>query len=96
MVAHVPDMYECEVKVPFVENGAKVMKWTVKPVSALGSGTQRGIRCKHCRGEVRVHKQQVSDGPEDHVEHTSRDDAEHCPGSPLFKGVFRPSQNPIS
>lgn len=90
-----PDMYECEVKVPFVENGTKVLRWKVKPVTALTSGVQRGIRCKHCHGEVRVHKQQIAEGPEDHVEHTSRDDAQHCPGSPLFRGSARRSQQPI-
>jgi hypothetical protein len=86
-------MYDCEVKVPWMQDGKKVLIWKVRSVELLQTGTHREVRCKHCQGGVRVHKQQVPNGPGDHVEHTSRDDAEHCPGSPLFKGVFRTSQS---
>src|SRR6266568_3796053 len=71
--AGMPDMYDCEVKLPWMHEGKKVMVWKVRSVEALETGTHRGARCKHCQGEVRVHKQQVPEGPGDHVEHTSRD-----------------------
>ena len=52
-------MYECEAKRPFVENGVKVRKWTMVSVSTLDSGALPDIRCRHCHGAVRVHKQRV-------------------------------------
>jgi len=69
-------MYECEVKKLFMEQGKEVWKWVLRPVSSLGSGEQPGIRCMHCNGAVRVHKQTAENGPADHVEHLSHEDSE--------------------
>jgi hypothetical protein len=90
-----PDMYECQVLIPFKKDGKTVLKWAVKPVSFLDSGAQRGIRCKHCFGEVRVHKQRVVDGPKDHVEHLKSQDAKYCRGGDTFCGEHRPSEWPV-
>jgi hypothetical protein len=89
-------MYECEVKRPFKRNGVKTMEWTEVSVSSLGSTpVQGGIRCRHCHGAVRVHKQRVPNGPADHVEHLMRQDSENCRGGVHFKGTHRRSENPV-
>ena len=88
-------MYECEMKKLFMENGVKVWKWVVRPVSSLGSGGQPGIRCMHCHGAVRVHKQAVEHGPSDHVEHLLHDDSERCLAGHHFQGVHQMSGNPV-
>lgn len=89
-----PDkMYDCEVKTPFMENGAKVQKWVTRPVKEASDA--KPIRCAHCKGRVRIHRQQVEHGPADHVEHLSRGDSEHCLGGHYFKGVHRESEAPV-
>lgn len=88
-------MYECEVRVPFMRDGKKVLEWTVKPVSSLGSGAQRGIRCMHCAGEVRVHKQKVPHGPADHVEHLRTVDSRNCRSGHHFEGTHKRSDQPV-
>jgi hypothetical protein len=44
---------------------------------------------------VRVHKQKVGRGPEDHVEHRSRQDSERCRGGIYFKGTHQMSLMPV-
>lgn len=80
-------MKECEQKRPFMRDGKKVLEWAKTPVSALESGADRSIRCLHCHGAVQVHKRKVPHGPEDHVEHRSRQDSERCRGGAYFKGT---------
>ena len=89
-------MYECEVKRLFKQDGKSELRWTVKPVSSLGGGPQRGIRCMHCHGEVRIHKQDVGHGPADHVEHMRRADAINCRGGKAFGGTHHMSNTPIA
>jgi hypothetical protein len=50
----------------------------------------------HCQGEVRVHRQQVEHGPQDHVEHRSRKDSEGCKGGHYFQGMHRLSSRPVT
>lgn len=88
-------MYECEVELPFSVEGEKVYRWVVRPCDTLASGKQRGVRCMHCHGEVRVHKQHVAHGPADHVEHVSHQDSEHCRGGVYFKEPHKMSDNPV-
>lgn len=80
------DMYECEVKTPFMVDGQKVRRWAKKSVTSLASGAQRDIRCMHCHGAVRVHKNRVPHGPADHVEHLSRKDSEGCQAGSYYDG----------
>jgi len=88
-------MTQCEQRKLFIENGKEVTRWSVVPVSKLYGAPPADIRCMHCHGAVRVHKRQVEHGPQDHVEHRSRQDSEHCKGGIYFKGVHRLSTAPV-
>ena len=88
-------MLKCERKARFKENDEKVWKWVEAKVADLPSGEQPDIRCIHCHGRVRVHKQHVDHGPQDHVEHMSRQDSENCRGGYHFKGEHKMSLNPV-
>ena len=85
-------MYDCDARVLFVANGAKVWRWE-SAVTAIGD--DRDVRCTHCHGAVRIHRQQVAHGPADHVEHLRRVDSEHCRGGHHFKGEHRRSEQPV-
>jgi len=85
-------MYQCEQKKLFKVSGVKEWRWVEREVSGLPSGRDKGIRCKHCHGEVRVHVKKAENGPADHVEHLRREDSEHCQGGFYFKGEHRRSQ----
>lgn len=89
------EMYECEVKAPFREGDGKAWKWVVRSCTLLDTGTNRGVRCMHCHGAVRVHKRQVDHGPADHVEHLRRTDSENCKGGSYFMGTHRMSDDPV-
>lgn len=89
-------MYECEVLKLFkLPGGTKERRWVVRPVSSLPSGTRGDVRCMHCHGEVRVHRNQVEHGPADHVEHRFRSDSEGCVGGIYFDGNPRVSLRPV-
>jgi len=88
-------MIRCEQKKLYIKDGNRVWKWVEVPVSELLSGGSLEIRCMHCHGEVRVHKQQVEHGPSDHVEHRSRQDAENCKGGSYFTGNHKMSLEPV-
>ena len=89
-------MLRCERKALFKIGNEKVWKWVEVEVSALPSGEQPDIRCVHCHGRVRVHKQNVERGPQDYVEHLSRQDSENCRGGHYFKGEHRMSLQPVT
>ncbi len=88
-------MLTCERKALFKAGDQKVWKWVETEVADLPSGKQPDIRCMHCHGRVQVHKQNVSHGPQDHVEHRSRQDSEACRGGHYFKGEHRMSSQPV-
>jgi len=88
-------MKTCEVKKQFSRDGTKEWKWVEASVSTLQSGRSQHIRCLHCHGVVRVHKQHVDHGPADHVEHRSRQDSENCLGGVYFKGIHRLSSHAV-
>lgn len=89
-------MTKCEQKRLFKLDGEKFWRWVEVDVSALQSGEQISIRCTHCHGRVRVHKQNVEHGPKDHVEHRSKQDSESCRGGHYFKGEHKMSLAPVS
>lgn len=89
-------MFECEVKKQFVVDGVREWRWETVPVSKIFDAGPNHVRCAHCQGAVRVHKQQVSHGPQDHVEHRSRADSEGCRGGSYFLGSHRLSANPVT
>lgn len=88
-------MYECETRVLFMDNGVKVPRWTVRRVATLTKNAS--IRCRHCHGEVQICRQTVAHGPEDHVRHTEREDSENCMGGHYFPpgGVHKLSSRPV-
>lgn len=89
-------MTQCEQKKQFVSGGKRVWKWVQVPVAKLYDAPRSHIRCMHCHGAVRVHKQQVAHGPQDHVEHLSRADSKNCKGGHYFDGSeHRMSLQPI-
>lgn len=90
------EMYECELKRLFKQAGISSWRWVVVPVTSVASTPRDGgIRCRHCYGRVRVHKQHVPHGPADHVEHLRRRDSENCRGGHHFRGVHRMSDEPV-
>ncbi len=88
-------MLKCERKARFKVKNEIVWKWVEVEVASLPRGKQPEIRCIHCHGRVRVHKQNVPHGPQDHVEHLSRQDSEYCRGGHYFKGEHRLSLQPV-
>lgn len=89
-------MYECEVNVLYQIEGKRERRWVSRKVCDIDDGAE--IRCKHCHGEVRIHRQRQKHGPSDHVEHRSGDDARHCRGGAAFHGTeadHRMSSNPV-
>lgn len=88
-------MYSCEEKRPFMQDGQKVLRWKVVEVTSLDSGQAPYIRCMHCHGRVRVHKQKVEHGPKDHVEHVISADSRRCRGGYHFKGTHQRSAEPV-
>ena len=89
-------MYDCDVKVLFKVDGVRELRWVTRLVAKLDGGASRAIRCAHCHGEVRVHKQRVPHGPTDHVEHLHRQDAVNCKGGHDFGGTHQMSTIPVA
>jgi len=48
---------KCERKAQFKVNDEKIWRWVEVDVADLPSGGQPEVRCIHCHGRVRVHKQ---------------------------------------
>lgn len=88
-------MTRCEQRRQFVVNGQTEWRWKEVAVSDAIGATAGSIRCGHCHGAVRIHRQQVEHGPQDHVEHLSRQDSEFCPGGIYFRGEHRLSTQPV-
>lgn len=89
-------MYECEEKKTFVQpDGSFQKRWVKIPVSKVIGIDKNKIRCCHCHGMVRVHIKKVEHGPEDHVEHLSKQDSEGCRGGMHFQGNHRLSLAPV-
>ncbi len=89
-------MIKCEKKVVKLVEGKSTEKWVEVFASELPSGEQPDIRCIHCHGKVRVHRQHVEHGPRDHVEHLSRQDSENCKGGHYFGGEHKMSLQPVT
>ena len=89
-------MIECDRRTLFKRNGERVWEWKSIRVSDLDSTVLSGsIRCAHCWGAVRLHKQKVEHGPQDHVEHRSRQDSEGCRAGHHFQGTHQTSSHPV-
>jgi|GEM_PF-2753600 len=88
-------MYDCEASRPHKVDGKTIYRWVPMPVKHVPEGTE--VRCGHCHGPVRVHRQQVPEGPQDHVEHKPGNDVKTCRGGGQFKEgqVHQMSMSPV-
>lgn len=89
-------MYECGTKRRFrTEDGQTEWRWVPRPVKDIAKGD--AIRCAHCDGEVRLHRKRVANGPPDHVQHVSPEDARHCRGGGTIAAddVHQMSSKPV-
>jgi hypothetical protein len=89
-------MNNCEQQKPYLQNGAEVKRWVVVEASTVEGVPANKLRCMHCFGAVRVYKQRVPHGPQDHVEHKSRQDSRGCLGGVYFEGEHRASMQPVT
>lgn len=88
-------MTNCEQKKRFMLKSNKEWLWVKIPVSLVGTSYE-AIRCMHCHGAVRIHRQSVDHGAEDHVEHLLRQDSENCQGGSIYvQGKHRLSLQPV-
>jgi hypothetical protein len=77
-------MFECATRRRFRKpDGSTEFEWVSRSVKAIDKGSD--IRCAHCEGEVRIHRQRLPDG------------ARHCKGSGNFgpEDVHRMSTKPV-
>lgn len=85
----------CERRTQYKRNGEYEWLWKEVPVAEAIGTDGKSIRCVHCHGAVRIHQKHVPHGPQDHVEHLSRQDSEACKGGHYFKGEHRRSTQPV-
>jgi len=88
-------MLRCEQKREYLIAGRRELRWKEVPVSHALDAAPGTIRCMHCQGAVRVHRQRAVDGPQDHVEHRLRQDSVGCRGGIHFDGNHRLSAQPV-
>ena len=58
--------------------------WVKVNAKDLPSGKNANLRCRYCKGMIRIHKKRSENGPRDHAEHLLREDSEKCPGGFYF------------
>lgn len=86
-------MYTCEVQRPFrTPEGSAELRWVERSATQLARGDS--LRCQHCHGPVRLHKQREPHGPADHVEHLSGPEVKNCQAGSGFK--VKSQQHPMS
>ncbi len=89
-------IYTCEAKIPFFDKltGRKIFKWIEKPVIYVSEHNL--IRCKECHGSVRRHRNQITHGPADHVEHLSGEaSVNNCKLGSRFSGTHAMAKNRV-
>lgn len=89
-------MTRCEQRKEYKVNDGYEWRWKEVPVSEALGAQAADVRCMYCHGAVRIHKQQVNHGPQDHVEHRSRRDSEFCQGGHYFRGEHRMSTQAVT
>jgi hypothetical protein len=92
------EMTRCEQKKEFrTKDGDSEWRWVEVAASTVVGVPRERLRCMHCHGTVRLHRQQVSHGPQDHLEHLHKQDSEHCRGGHYFDGGdHRISSQPVA
>lgn len=86
-------IYECEVKRLHQIDGKRFWKWIIKSATEIEKSEK--IRCNLCKGKVRLHKQRISAGPKDHVEHIHQEHSKICPNGFYFLGESMISIRPV-
>lgn len=90
------EMTRCEQKKEFLVEGVSQWRWVEVAASSVVGISRDRLRCLQCHGAVRLHRQQVDHGPQDHLEHRSHKDSEHCRAGHYFNGgEHRMSSQPI-
>lgn len=69
--------------------------WETTRVDQLTSWSRSSVRCAHCYGAIRIHKQRVPHGPQDHAEHLFVQDSAHCKAGHHFTGSHKESSAPV-
>lgn len=88
-------MTRCAVKRLYKVEGKKEVRWTEVAVADLPAWDDAEVRCPHCHGAVRIHRQKVATGPQDHAEHRSRADSVTCQSGHQFQGTHQLSLRPV-
>lgn len=88
-------MLHCQQRREYLIDGKHEWRWKEVSVAEAADTPGKDIRCKHCHGAVQIHRQKVPHGPQDHVEHRSRQDSTGCLGGVYFDGSHRRSSQPI-
>jgi hypothetical protein len=89
-------MIRCELRKLYKIDGEYESRWKEVPVAEATGALPEDIRCMHCHGAVRIHKQRIALGPRDHVEHRTKEDSEGCRGGVYFQGEpHRMSSRPV-
>lgn len=89
-------MTRCDRRTKYKRNNEYLWDWKEVPVSEVFGADSKDLRCTHCHGRVRLHRQHVEHGPQDHVEHRSRRDSEGCRAGHYFQGTHRMSSDPVA
>jgi hypothetical protein len=79
------NIYECEAKRPFIQNGEKVRGWRLTRVADVIADNLDEYRCKDCQGRIKLLRKLVPHGPAPHAVHMSKQDSEYCPSGFYFR-----------
>lgn len=86
---------KCELKKQFMVGDRREWRWIEVLVSKVIGAPSHTVHCAHCHGKARIHRQQIADGPQDHVEHLARQDSENCRAGIYFEGAHKLSSAPV-
>ena len=78
-------MLRCEARRENLVDGKHEWRWKEVAVSDTAGAAANDVRCMHCHGAVRIHRQKVPNGPQDHVEQ----------GGIYFDGMHKASSAPV-
>lgn len=89
-------MTECERRTLYKINGVRQWRWkAVRVADIIDVVPAADVRCADCSGAIRLSKQKVATGPQDHAEHRVRRDSEGCRAGQYFQGTHRMSSSPV-
>jgi cytochrome c2 len=71
-------MTRCETKRLYKTDAGKEWRWIEIAVADIPSGAENLIRCTHCHGAIKLHKEKGETGPPHLAKHKARADADNC------------------